>query len=473
MRGRNLRQALGTLALGLAALALAACSEAGPQRAAAQLPELQVTITPAGCGEVAVAPVGSADTAFVYTSTSPSTWAHAADTHLEARARAKAGCSFTRWTIHWGGVTVGNTPATSTKFAFLEGMTATAHFSGTPATPTPTPLALTVTAGEGGSVTVSPAPGVDGTHPSGTTVTLTATADKGYDFSAWQGLPEGATVTAGPAAVTTTSGTETSVASFTLAAAATVTAAFRVESIPYNLHTTGTITAAGSYALLSDPDDLTSTMEWSDLGYTNPPYGLLLHVSDSTGVSRASYYGAIAVGDRVDAWWGDRCQRRLKVAEVRSDPVGTPARKLFVVEKVAFDGAGCVFGIKKVDAPQLVEFRWRQPPWRVAADGLREFWEEAVPGPGRYQLEPAGDHFGHLSIEVPANASIWAGSYYQGGWKVGLSDVASGSSLHLDDSGEEAWRSVEQGTGAAGASERDIDALFDQIIESIRMGRGQ
>ena len=328
---------------------------------------------------------------------------------------------------------------------------------------------LTVTAGEGGSVTVSPAAREDGRHAWGTTVTLTATADKGYDFSAWAGLPDGARVTAGPAAVTTTSGTETSTASFTVTAAATVTASFRLESIPYNLHTTGAVTAAGSYALLSDPDDLTSTIEWSDLGYTNPPYGLLLNASDATNVSRAAYYGAIAVGDRVDVWWGDRCLRRLKVAEVRADPTGTPPRKLFVVEKVAWAGAGCAFGIKKVDAPQQVEFRWRQPPWRVAADGLREIWEEAVPGPGRYQ-------FHDLSVEVPANTSLRAGLILSGGkTAVVLTDPERTFSIHFDAaSGVEISRRTQPLTpGATGMSEQDINALLDQIAASVRIGRGQ
>ncbi|MYB40693.1 MAG: hypothetical protein F4X76_00575 [Chloroflexi bacterium] len=140
MGRRNLPLALGVIALGLAALALAACSEAGPQRAAAQLPELQVTISPAGCGEVAVAAAGSADTAFVYTSASPSTWPHASDTHLELRARAKAGCAFTRWVVAWGGAEFPQY-GTTAKAQFLPGMTATAHFSGTPATPTPTATA--------------------------------------------------------------------------------------------------------------------------------------------------------------------------------------------------------------------------------------------------------------------------------------------------------------------------------------------
>ena len=338
----------------------------------------------------------------------------------------------------------------------------------------PSLVALSVTAGEGGSVAVGPEASADGTHPSGTTVTITATADKGYDFAAWQGLPEGASVTAGPAMVTTTGGAETSTASFTLTEAATITASFRVESIPYNLHTTGAVTAAGSYALLSDPDDLTSTLEWTDLGYTNPPYALLLHASDATGVSRESYYGAIAVGDRVDAWWGDRCQVRLKVTEVRPDPAGTPPRKLFVVDHVATDPTGCAIGTREADTPQLMELRGRQPPWRVGADGLREIWEEPVPGPGRYQLGPTGNPFGNLSVVVPENVSMSGGVYYlDGQWNVGLVDLDRDASLHLNTAGRETGRTLPaSASGAVGTSAHDIDALLDQIAASVRIGRG-
>jgi hypothetical protein len=336
----------------------------------------------------------------------------------------------------------------------------------------PSPVALSVTAGEGGSVAVRPEASADGMHPSGTTVTITATADKGYDFTAWQGLPEGATVTAGPAAVTTTGGTETSTASFTLTAAATVTASFRVESIPYNLHTTGAVTAAGSYALLSDPDNLTSTIDWVTWGRTNPPYGLLLHAMDSTNASRTTYYGAIAVGDRVDAWWGDSCQMRFKVAEVRPDPAGDTPRKLFVIDDVAVEWSGCSGQEMAADTTQLVEFRWRQPPWRVAADGLRELWEEPVPGPGRYQLGPPGDVFGNLSIVVPANMSVSGGVYYlDDQWHIGLVDTRRDVSLHLNTAGEETGRSIP--AGVSGASMQNVDALLDQIAASVRVGRGQ
>ena len=298
MRGRrNLALGLGLPAVGIAAvvLVLLVRFDGGLLPAGAQLPELQVTITPDGCGEVAVAAVGSADSAFVYTSESPSAWAHAADTHLELRARAKAGCTYSRWTIHWGGVTVGNTTANPTRVQMLDGMTATAHFSGTPATPTPTPtpspVALSVTAGEGGSVAVGPEPSADGTHPSGTTVTITATADKGYDFAAWQGAP-GRRLGHGRPGRRDDHGRrrdEHGELHTDRGGHGHRVLPRRVDPLQPPHHRRGHRRRLPT-ALLSDPDDLTSTMEWTDLGYTNPPYALLVHVSDATGVSRTSYY---------------------------------------------------------------------------------------------------------------------------------------------------------------------------------------
>ncbi len=132
------------LAAGIAVLALVLLGRpgVGPEPASAQLPELEVTITPDGCGEVAVAAVGAADAAFVYTFANPSAWAHATDEHVELRARARAGCTFTRWTVEWSGVTVHNTTANPTRAQMLEGMTATAHFSGAPTPCTQTTLGV-------------------------------------------------------------------------------------------------------------------------------------------------------------------------------------------------------------------------------------------------------------------------------------------------------------------------------------------
>lgn len=344
---------------------------------------------------------------------------------------------------------------------------ATPSPSATPpaATGTPAGYALTVTEAEGGSVTVSPAARDDGTYAPGTVVTLSAAADKGYDFSAWTGLPQDATVTAGPAATTTTSGTETSTASFTVTAPVAVAASFRVESTPYNLHTTGTVMAAGSYAFLSDVSDLKSVVEWPR---TDVPAGLLTHMLDAGSTSRAAYYGTISVGDRVDLWRGHRCFIRFKVVEVRPDPGGTPARKLFGVDYVGSDVTGCD-GPELTDVLQPVAFHWRQPPWLMGADGVREVFEEPVPGPGRYRLDDG------LIVTIPAGMRIRVSGFYDGGWFMNLRDVESGSSLSFNEVGEEAGRKIiEPASGASGEAEtgattRDVNALFDQIVASVEV----
>ncbi len=458
MRKRDSVIALGVLAVAAVAVAVAVIltRDSAPQATAQDTTAtLATAAAPAGCATTTAQL--STDTGTV----SPgSEWTFPENSYIRVKANVVAGCTFSRWAIDYGDGIVFDLHENPARFQLTEDITATAHFTGAPRG-----HMLGVTAGEGGSVTISPAARDDGTYASGTVVTLSATADKGYDFGAWTGLPEGATVTAGAAAATTTSGTETSTASFTLSGPVTAAASFRVESTPYNLHTTGTVTAAGSYALLSDPNDLTSTVDWPD---TNYPFGLLLHMSDAGNVSRASFYGTVTVADRVDWWWGHECLIRFKVIEVRTDPAGMPARKLFVMEFVGTSYSGCQ-GQRTSDALQPVEFRWRQPPWLVGSDGIRSTFREPVPGPGRYRVSD------DLIVTIPAGMSVRPGSFYEGGWYTVLRDVESDSTLWFDESGNEAGREiVELPSGSSdetetGATTRDVNALFDQIAASVEV----
>ena len=96
-------------------------------------------------------------------------------------------------------------------------------------------------------------------------------------------------------------------------------------NLPYNLHTTGTVTAPGSYAFLSDVDNLGSTVSRYIEGAT---FGLLIHQSDSGGASRAALYDTVAAGDTVDWWRAEECSIRFLIPEVQSrqiHPWGSPA----------------------------------------------------------------------------------------------------------------------------------------------------
>ncbi|MYH68555.1 MAG: hypothetical protein F4152_08465 [Dehalococcoidia bacterium] len=445
MSKRNIALALWALAV------VAGMVTAGVLATRGSTHRLLTPVTPEGCGTVLVREASNGGLA----SDPAREWTLPGDVSIEVEALADEGCTFSRWTLEDGSGGVVEAAMNPTQFRLIRDTTATAHFTGAPRG-----YVLAVMVGEGGSVAVNPEPREDGTYVLGTVVTLVAEAEKGYDFSVWRSLPKGATVTAGPAAVTTTRGTETSTASFTVDGPVAVAAAFRVESTSYNLHTMGAVSAPGSYAFLSDVNDLTSTIDWPDR-YT--PVGLLLHVADATGASRAAFYGTIEAGDRIDWTWGDQCLVRFKVAELRPDPTGHRLRTLLVVESLAHDYRGCGDELTDPDELQPVQFRWRQPPWLVGPDGVREVFGEPVPGPGRYWISD------NLIVTIPDGMTVRVGGAYTGGWCTGLTDVESGSSIWFDEAGEEAGRElIEQASsGSDDASLRDVGALFREIRASL------
>ena len=231
-------------------------------------------------------------------------------------------------------------------------------------------------------------------------------------------------------------------------------------NLPYNLHTTGAVTAQGSYAFLSDVNDFGSTLDW----YVHQgTFGFLVHQSDADGVSRAALYDTVVAGDTVDWWRAEGCSIRFSVREVKPDPAGSPARKLLVMEYVHSIGTDCV-GPRLVDTAQAVEFRWRPPPWDVGPDGVRQLLDEPVTGPGRYRLGSDSA----VVIRVPAGVTIDIvdGFYASGVYHLVIRDVASGAELFVDnDTGAETGRQMpDDVTDKAG-----VNALFDQIIASVEI----
>lgn len=94
-------------------------------------------------------------------------------------ASANAGYSFTGWTVNSGGVTCANAASTTCTFTLgTQDVSLTANFSVT----APTTYTITASASptNGGSVSRSAT-----SATAGTSVTLTATANAGYIFSAW------------------------------------------------------------------------------------------------------------------------------------------------------------------------------------------------------------------------------------------------------------------------------------------------
>lgn len=231
-------------------------------------------------------------------------------------------------------------------------------------------------------------------------------------------------------------------------------------NLPYNLHTTGAVMAPGSYAFLSDVNDLGSTLDW----YVHQgTFGFLVHQSDADGVSRAALYDTVAAGDTVDWWRGEACSIRFSVREVKPDPAGSPARKLLVMEYVHSIGFSCS-GPPLADAPQQVEFRWRPPPWKMGPDGIRQIQNEPVTGPGRYRLDGASE----VVIRIPAGVTIEVrgGGYAGGVYSLAVVDVETGARLSFDsDTGAVTGRWIPDDV----ADKAGVNALFDQIIASVEI----
>ncbi len=108
MKGRDF--GIGLLVLAIVAAMVTAVVVSGrdnstPASAQDTTHELTTPVSPAGCGEVT--------------------------------ARAHEGCTFSKRVLDFAGYAVEQTTS-PTQFQFIEDMTATAHFTGTPASTTPT-----------------------------------------------------------------------------------------------------------------------------------------------------------------------------------------------------------------------------------------------------------------------------------------------------------------------------------------------
>ena len=141
MKGRDF--GLGLLVLAIVAATVTAVVVSGrdtsaPARAEDTTHELTTPVSPQGCGEVTAREPGET------TVPSPaSQWTFPHDAHVQVTAHAHEGCTFSKWVFDFAGYPVEQT-TNPTQFQLIEDMTATAHFTGTPASPTPTPTATAV-----------------------------------------------------------------------------------------------------------------------------------------------------------------------------------------------------------------------------------------------------------------------------------------------------------------------------------------
>ncbi|MXY78874.1 MAG: hypothetical protein F4Y94_04100 [Chloroflexi bacterium] len=136
---------------------------------------------------------------------------------------------------------------------------------------------------------------------------------------------------------------------------------------------TGSVTDAGDYAFLSDPDDLTTTITTyeglRDGLREGNPIGLLLHQSDDRGVSYAAFYDLVRVGDLVQWWQSSSCWVRYQVTEIHPDPPGSPPRTLLTIQVYSYAAHGWCSGTLAPPDDYLRQlFDWT--PWVIRTGNI-------------------------------------------------------------------------------------------------------
>ena len=233
-------------------------------------------------------------------------------------------------------------------------------------------------------------------------------------------------------------------------------------TLHYNiLDTTGAAATAGSYAFLKTAGDAASAIG----NFSASAQGsveLRIHPTDSSGTSRAAFYNTIQVGDTFDYRTnGLDCGFRFKVASV----AGTTTPRTLGLTYLRGYGTRCGGFVDNPDAARDVDFVWRVRTGIPGADGVRVMVVDEPTGPGTYRI--ARDL--PWVIDIPAGAEI----VFEGiliirpvvgrnlpGTTAVLMDVGTGSRLHIDpETGRDVYRFI---------TSDEADALFDQIVDSIR-----
>lgn len=192
-----------------------------------------------------------------------------------------------------------------------------------------------------------------------------------------------------------------------------------------------------------------------------------IHLEDADSGSKRSFYDAVAINDRFDFWMDLECFFRFKVTGL---PPGSDTIRRFTIEFIATTTVNSCVGVDEPESLIAVEFRWNPAPGFLGADGIRILLgDEPTPGGGTYRLA----QYSSVIIDVPSGMTVmlYGGLVFSdGGMNATLEDVASGSVLLLDaGSGKELYRRVVTSEEEAGAPARDVNALFDQILESARL----
>ncbi len=179
----------------------------------------------------------------------------------------------------------------------------------------------------------------------------------------------------------------------------------------------GPATSPGTYAFLSDPDDISTGVTTYEALRDGSTSGLLIHKSDGFGASQTQLFDEIAAGDLFEWRQADDCFVRYTVTEVKPDPGGTAPRKLLGIEWMTYAFTGCS---GTIGADAEVWFRWGElghlggasltaPVVHGAFQIVPEGWTGAKQEPIRG--EPAGYSFtnprGGPDIELARTLPNW------------------------------------------------------------------
>ena len=220
----------------------------------------------------------------------------------------------------------------------------------------------------------------------------------------------------------------------------------------------------GSYAFLTTAGDATSAI--GNFGLL-PDAGveLRIHTSDASGTSRAASYDTVRVGDAFDYRTnGLDCGFRFKVTSLAA----TTSPRAFGLDFERGYGGWCVDFVDDPGAARDVEFVWRVQPGLPGPDGIRVLLRDEPAGEGTYRLY-TGSPF---VLDVPAGMQLFQdGTRHIDYYRLPPPPNAPRTTLGLVDADTGSWFSIDPATGleiARSSTSPAVDALFDQIVESIR-----
>ena len=117
--------------------------------------------------------------------------------------------------------------------------------------------------------------------------------------------------------------------------------------------TTGSVTDAGDYAFLTDPDDLTTIVTTYEGLRDGSTTGLVIHKNDGLGRVPADFLDLVEAGDIFEWREADDCFVRYTVTEVKDDPAGDPPRKLLALAWMTYAFTGCTGAISPTATASL------------------------------------------------------------------------------------------------------------------------